>query len=726
MPSLLTARIGTRLTLSFAALLALLMVLAWLTLSRMHALSDAFQRLADSQLDTLALTADVGSLADITARKLPLMLSASPERRKPAHAEIAAANRKLDAVMATLAARLTESERQLRYQAVEARLIEYRQSFRETVDLVEAGDLAAARRYLVEETDPTLTLLAEARDELARGEQQITVDAAHTLDEQLRADRRVVLALCLTALALGTLCAVLVTRSIVRPLGRAEEGARRLAGGEYSSRVLVTTRDEVGRVSAALNTLALALSEREARIHKLANTDALTGLPQRSRFVVEAGELLKSLQRKGEGGALLCFDIDRLKTVNAILGFDAGDAVIVDAAQRLAGMLGSSARLARLAGGTFACMVPVHDAEAGRALAGALRREIEHTVAWQGQALDLAITAGLAFYPQHATGVEALLRQAEQALFEAKRAREAFAIYAPSLEATRSTHLSLLSDLHEAIVHGQLRQFLQPKLTPQGELHGAEALVRWHHPQRGWVPPGEFVPFAERTGRIRALTDWMLEQAVATLARWQRQGDNRLTIAVNVSTRDLQDASLPQRIAQTLRQHGVEPRRLQIELTETGLMETGQEPIDVLHALRGIGVWLALDDFGTGHSSLAYLQRLPMNELKVDRSFVREVQAEPRRHELLQSIVRLGHSLGLSVTAEGTETTAELAAVTDAGCDLVQGYFFAKPMACADFEAWCRDVAPTLHAGNAGLACVAAERPAGDSATVVAKVAAPA
>lgn len=695
------ARIGTRLTLSFAALLALLMVLAWLTLARMQALSEAFQRLADSQLETLALTAEVGSQADVIARKLPLMLSAPPALRKPAHAEIAQANRRLDQLMAQLAVRLPETERQLRYQALEARLIEYRQSFRETVDRIEAGNPEGARRFLVEDTDQALNQLAEARDALATAEQQMTAASARGLDERLQADRRLVLALCLTAVASGTLFAWVVTRSIVRPLGRAEEAARRLANGEYTSRVPVTTHDEVGRVSVALNTLAEAVGEREDRIHRLANTDSLTGLPQRSRFLVDGGLLLDQMRHRGEAAALLCFDIDRLKTINAILGFDAGDAVIVDAARRLASLLGPQARMARLAGGTFACLVPVRDAAMATALAAALRQEIEHKVAWQGQALDLAITAGMALCPEHATALEPLLRQAEQALFEAKRTRSDLALYAPTLEASRSSHLSLLSDLREAIEEGQLRMFLQPKLTPQGRLQGAEALVRWRHPQRGWVPPVDFVPFAERTGRIRALTDWMLNQAIATLARWRQEGQT-LTIAVNVSTRDIQDLSLPTRIHSLLQRHAVEPQWLQIELTESGLMDSGQDPIDVLHSLRKIGVWLALDDFGTGHSSLAYLQQLPMNELKVDRSFVRDVHADERRRELLGSIVRLGHSLGLKVTAEGAEARAELEVLSDAGCDLVQGYLFAKPMACDDFEAWCITTAPGLNPDNLG------------------------
>jgi len=693
-------RIGYRLSLSYAAVLGLLLVLAWLTLDRMENLSGAFGQLARGQLETIALTAEVGAQADVSARKLLLLISAPREQRLPAYAEIKTARARLDAAMAQLESRLPPGNRQLAYQELEARLIEYRRAYRDTVDLIEADDIDGARRAMAEDTEDALTLLARARDSLSRGEQEIAREQAEALEARLRRDRQLVLALCLTALAAGSLFAAAVTRSIVRPLGRAEAAARRFASGDYDSRVVVTTRDEVGRVSEALNSLAEAIGEREARILRLANTDSLTGLAQRSRFVADAAQLLAG--HVSGSAAMLCFDIDRLKTINAILGFDAGDAVIADAAERLVAVLGKTARVARLAGGTFAALVPVPSGEAARELALAVQLEVEHQVRWGGQALDLSITTGMALYPLDAQAVEPLLRQAEQALFEAKRLRSGFAPYAPSLEASRQSHLSLLSDLHDAIRHGQLRQFLQPKLTPDGELRGAEALVRWCHPQRGWVSPVEFVPFAERTGRIRQITDWMLEHAVTTLARWRREGIE-LRIAVNVSTHDIQDESLPQRIERLLVDHAVDPSRLMVELTESGLMESGESPIKVLHSLRSIGVRLAIDDFGTGHSSLAYLQQLPVNELKVDRSFVRDVNTDPRRRELLGSIVRLGHSLGLTVTAEGAETPAELAVLKDTGCDQVQGFLFAKPMDLAAFEAW-RD-------GRVPAAAAAAQSP---------------
>ena len=333
-------------------------------------------------------------------------------------------------------------------------------------------------------------------------------------------------------------------------------------------------------------------------------------------------------------------------------------------------------------------LVPIDAARSAATWISLLQGEVEGQMHWGDQSLDLSTTIGAANWPDHAQDCETLLRCAEQAMFEAKRQRSPMAVYVSSDEAARSSHLTLLSELSEAMSNGQLRMFVQPKISAVDmQPRGVEALVRWHHPVRGWIPPSDFIPFAESTGRIRQLTQWMLERAVETLATWKRSG-TELCIAVNVSTLDLQDRSLPARVKALLQRAGVAPHWLQIELTESGLMSSGPDPIAVLHALRDIGVQLAIDDFGTGQSSLGYLQRLPVTELKIDRSFVDSFNADPRRRQLLSSITSLGHSLGLLVTAEGVETQQELDALRELGCDLVQGFHIAKPMEVLQFKQW--------------------------------------
>jgi diguanylate cyclase (GGDEF)-like protein len=677
-------RIGSRLALSFAALLALLLVVAALALARLHELSAAFEQLSGEHLVRMQTAGDIGHSADEAARKLLVLLSAPRERRVHAYGEIDAANRKLDGLIESLAQQLPGGQAHPGVAGVRDALLAYRTAYGETVDEIEADDLALARRLMDERTEPALSRLVAAIQALTSAEQQATARVADAFDARIRGDVRIVLALCLVALAAGTALAGGVTRSIVRPLDHAVGVARRLAEGDYTQRVHVSTSDEVGRLSAGLNALAEAVGERESRIRRLANTDAMTGLAQRGRFIAEGEALLRSVH----AAALVCVDVDRLKVVNAVLGFDAGDAVIREAAQRLLDRLGAQGPVGRLAGGSFAALVPLRHVDDVQALADDLQHASATKLNWNGHALDLSWSVGIALHPQHASAAETLLCHAEQALFEAKRLRSGFALYAPSIEAARRSHLSLLSELQEALAHGDLRQFLQPKLAlHDGALTGAEALVRWQHPQRGWIPPGDFVPFAERTGRIGHVTQWMLDRAAATLAQWQRDGIDH-SIAVNISTHDLHDGSLPQRVQRLLASRGVRPDRLQLELTESGLMDSGEAPIAQLRALRSVGVRLSIDDFGTGHSSLAYLQRLPVHELKIDRSFVSEVDLDPRRRALVVAIVALGHSLGLEVTAEGVEREEELQVLRDAGCDLVQGHLVAKPMDRERFEAW--------------------------------------
>ncbi len=682
-------RIRARLGLTFGLLLLLLLGLAGLSIHRLTGLSDALNQIIDDQAAIRDAVSEINRNAESIARKLLVVMSPDDELRLAAYPEINAANGRLDDAMQRLALLLPEGSRSERLAEVRQHLADYRTSYVNVRDLTENEDFQTARALLGSETESALSQLVSAIYQLAASEERAGMARARALREQIDVDRTGVLVLCAAALVAGALLAVGVTRSIVYPLKRAEQGAELIARGQYGHRIEVGAADELGRMATAMNTMAAAVGEREAELRRLADIDLLTGLPQRARFIADGDRLLAGLPEGERLAVLICIDVDRLKAVNGVLGFDAGDALLRGAAAKLASLFEGVAAYGRLAGGTFAALAPVLRLDHGTALAAQLREEVEHKLSWQGQALDLSVSLGVAHWPEHADTTETLLRRAEQAMFEAKRLRQPVAVYNPGAEAARALHLSLLSDLHTAIQQDQLRQFLQPKRDLKtGLVTGAEALVRWHHPQRGWLPPGDFIPFAERSGRIRQITDWMLARAVRTLAYWAAQGREPLYIAVNISTLDLQDQTLPARLAALLAEHQVDPGQLQLEVTETGLMASGTDPIAVLHALRSWGVRLAIDDFGTGQSSLAYLQHLPVDELKVDRSFVQDVNTDPRREALLRSIVSVGHGLGLTVTTEGVENDAELAIIRNAGCDLVQGYLLAKPMALADFETW--------------------------------------
>jgi diguanylate cyclase (GGDEF)-like protein len=682
-------RIRTRLGLAFGLLLLLLLGLAALSVHRLTGLSEGLNHIVDEQAAIRDSVNEINRNAESVARKLLALMSPDSELRVAAYPEIASANSRLDDAMQRLGLLLPPGPRSERLADVRQRLAEYRASYVDARDLIEREDFQAARALLGSDTESALSLFVGATHQLAASEERIGTARARELRDQIDADRTGVLALCIGALLAGALLAVGVTRSIVKPLKRAEDGAELIAQGQYGHRIEVDSADELGHMASAMNTMASAVGEREAELRRLADVDLLTGLPQRARFVADGDRLLASLPDGERLAVLICIDVDRLKAVNGVLGFDAGDALLKGAAAKLATLFEGVAAYGRLAGGTFAALAPVIRLEHGAALAAQLREEVEHKLSWQGQSLDLSVSLGVAHWPEHAPDTETLLRRAEQAMFEAKRLRQPVAVYNPGAEAARALHLSLLSDLATAIQQDQLRQFLQPKRDLRtGRITGAEALVRWQHPQRGWLPPGDFIPFAERSGRIRQITDWMLARAVRTLADREATGREPLCIAVNISTLDIQDQTLPARLAALLAEYRVDPGQLQLEVTETGLMSSGTDPIAVLNALKAWGVRLAIDDFGTGQSSLAYLQHLPVDELKIDRSFVQDVDGDARRQALLKSIVGVGQGLGLTVTAEGVENERELAVIQGCGCDLVQGYLLARPMDLPDFEHW--------------------------------------
>ncbi|RZL33249.1 MAG: EAL domain-containing protein, partial [Rubrivivax sp.] len=659
---------------------------------RLTGLSDALNQIVDEQAAIRDSVNEINRNAEAVARKLLVLMSPDDELRIAAYPEIVSANARLDDAMQRLSIVLPAGPRSARLVEVSQRLADYRAAYVEVRNLIEQDDFQAARAMLGGDTESALSQFVGAIHQLAASEERAGTAKARELREQIDNDRGGVLALCIGALLAGATLAVSVTRSIVNPLKRAEAGAELIAQGQYGQRIDVDSADELGHMAQAMNTMAAAVGEREAELRRLADIDILTGLPQRNRFVADGNRLLASLAERSELAALICFDVDRLKAVNGVLGFDAGDALLRGAADKLASLFDDgAAAYGRLAGGTFAALAPVALLEHGAALAAQLREEVEHKLSWQGQSLDLSVSLGVAHWPDHAGDTETLLRRAEQAMFEAKRLRQPVSVYNPGAEAARALHLSLLSDLAAAIQQDQLRQFLQPKRDLKtGQIVGAEALVRWLHPQRGWLPPADFIPFAERSGRIRQITDWMLARAVRTLADREAAGLAPIYIAVNISTLDIQDQTLPARLAALLAEYRVDPGQLQLEVTETGLMSSGTDPIAVLHALKSWGVRLAIDDFGTGQSSLAYLQHLPVDELKIDRSFVQDVNTDPRREALLKSIVGVGQGLGLTVTAEGVENEAELAVIGRCGCDLIQGYLLARPMDLPALEDWLR------------------------------------
>jgi diguanylate cyclase (GGDEF)-like protein len=427
-----------------------------------------------------------------------------------------------------------------------------------------------------------------------------------------------------------------------------------------------------------------------ARNELQAREDALTGLPNRLSFREQVAEAIETATRRGRSAVVVVLDLDRFKEVNDALGHDHGDRLLRGAAERLAGAAGSCT-LARLDGDTFGALVRDADgARDGEALAVALCDALRVPVDVDGIEVELSASAGIAASPEHATDAEALVRRAEVAMSEAKHHLGVPAVYDPAHHRFTAERLTMVGDLRRAIEAGELELHYQPLADLRsGDVVAVEALVRWERRRRGMVPPGDFVPLAEHTGLIRPLTRLVLERALGQCAAWHRQG-LQLDVSVNLSARNLMEPGIVEQVAEQLEFAGVAPERLVLEITESTIMADPVRARAVLERLSQMGVGLAVDDFGIGHSSLAYLKRLPVDELKIDRAFVAGMAVDRSDAAIVRSTIAIARDLGLRTVAEGVEDQECWDQLAMMGCDLGQGYLLARPMAARELERWLR------------------------------------
>ncbi|RII15605.1 Phytochrome-like protein cph2 [Streptomyces sp. YIM 130001] len=418
--------------------------------------------------------------------------------------------------------------------------------------------------------------------------------------------------------------------------------------------------------------------------------DPLTGLPNRQWLLERAWTALDDAEQAGARSALVLIDLDRFRSVNDTLGHLAGDRLLLQIADRLRRALPKGAEAARLGGDEFAVLLPACDsATSAKRLARTLAAELSSPLDLDGLTLVLEASAGLAVYPDHALDVEGLLRRADVAMYQAKRDRTGVEVYESKRDSNTPDRLGLLGDLRRALDAGEVELHYQPKVRFDGQVAGLEALVRWVHPERGKVPPDEFIAIAESSGLMPHLTEYVLETALAQVAIWQAKGLN-VPVAVNVSPRDVHSPGFAGAVAARLARHGVPAGALQLEITEHVLLEDPQRAADTLAALTGHGVKMSLDDFGTGYSSLVHLRRLPVSELKIDRSFVARLAVDNEDAEIVRCTVDLAHSLGLLVVAEGVEDDETWERLRDLGCDAVQGWLVAAAMPPDETTAWLR------------------------------------
>jgi diguanylate cyclase (GGDEF)-like protein len=419
--------------------------------------------------------------------------------------------------------------------------------------------------------------------------------------------------------------------------------------------------------------------------------DGLTGLPNRKMLVLSTEEALAEA-RVGDRVGLFLLDLDRFKEVNDTLGHPVGDRLLQLVAHRLIHSVRPGDVVARLGGDEFAVLLPsVRDAAAAREVAARLRVALTEPVRLEGMTFDVDASFGIALYPDHAPDFEMLLQRSDVAMYLAKEGRTGVEVYAADKDRNSPERLNLLGDLRRAIDGSELRLYYQPKLDlAGGQVRGVEALLRWRHPERGMIPPAEFVPMAEQSYLMRHLTGYVIDNALAQAAHWWHTG-LREQISVNVSARDLLDSALSDRLEAGLARYRLPPMAIQLEVTERILMTDQAYTADAIRALASLGVPLALDDFGTGYSSLVRLQRLPVAEVKIDASFVRRIGESKDDERIVRSIVDLVRSLGLRSVAEGVESAEVADRLAAMGCDLGQGWLFAKPMSAADATVWLRE-----------------------------------
>jgi diguanylate cyclase (GGDEF)-like protein len=441
-------------------------------------------------------------------------------------------------------------------------------------------------------------------------------------------------------------------------------------------------------VQNALEQSQLRRRQREAQraLEHLALHDGLTDLPNRLLLRQRVEQAIADHPTV----ALLLLDIDNFKEINDTFGHQVGDRLLREVGPRLGEQLTPADLIARLGGDEFAIVLPNADADQALRVAHSMLR-VERPFLIDGHPLEVTASIGIAVFPQHGADAETLLRRADVAMYLAKRSGNSYALYRPEDDPYDASRLLLRTDLRTAITEGEIILHYQPQVAiATGEVTGLEALARWRHPTRGWIPPVEFIQVAERMALIKPLTAHVLELAARQVVDWQAMGIS-LPVAVNVSMRNLLDPQFPETLESTISAAGVEARKLKLEITESALMVEPTRVLETMNQVRAMGVAFAIDDFGTGYSSLAYLQRLPVEELKIDRAFVGQVPVDQGSLAIVRATIELAGSLGLEVVAEGVEDEATWQTLQRLGCSMAQGYFLSRPMPVAEVAGWVRD-----------------------------------
>lgn len=676
--------IRSRLIVAFSTLLVLLGLVAGIALQHIETLTFGMRSFVDQQARVALLAQEANQQAQQAAIQL-LRLLQTPDKanRIPLY-------RAMDVAMAASVSaidQLEKHDRQSLDRADIARLIalreEYAKSIQITVELIEIDSAGAALAHFGSSTEGDLNRLLDQTRQLAAFEQQQMQTGVERLEQSATQIRELALLIAALAILTGAALAVLIARSIVRPVGEAVAVAESISRGDYATAIPRGGLRETRTLLDALGSMRGAIASREQQITRLAYVDTLTALPNRTRFM-EA--LVHAVGHSH--GALILLDVDRFAPINNALGFAVGDRMLREIALRLQKAVNGETLVARLGGDEFALLLDGADKAVATAQAEAILGELRQPVMLDGQRLDIDASLGIVFYPDDGGSTTMLLRRVDLAMSAAKRRHDGYAFAADQADRAPHETLALVGEMREALGRDEFAVYFQPKLDlASRRISGAEALLRWRHPARGLVPPGSFIPFAEQTGFIREITPWLLRQVIVQATGWRSVGLS-IVASVNLSTLDLLSNNLVGQIRTLLDESCLPPELLCLEITESALMDDPEQALAHLGDLAALGIKLSIDDYGSGQASLAYIRNLPVDELKIDRVFVTQVDSHPKNAAIVRSTLLLCRELGLSVVAEGAETADEMNWLVANGCPVVQGYAVARPMPADEFVAW--------------------------------------
>lgn len=494
-----------------------------------------------------------------------------------------------------------------------------------------------------------------------------------------------------------------IARKELRPLGEIEQFLSSFSEGNFSNRLTFDKNNHFSWLADKINEMAIKIDQlvkvmkekADDKIEHMAFHDDLTNLPNRRKFREVLVKEIEEAKKEKRQFAVLYLDLDGFKTINDMLGHSYGDKLLIKITNRLKNVLGNDGIVARLGGDEFTAMVPLPEKKLEHIenICERLIEAFDEYFEIDGDKITISISIGVAFYPKDGRTHDILLRNADAALYEAKTlGKRQYVYYLPHMSEEVLERIELEKHLRLALDKNELTLHYQPQINAKtGEIVGVEVLLRWYHEEFGMVPPGKFIPIIEKSNLINEVGEWVLRTACAQSKKWQDEGMDKIAISVNVSARQFQQANLVEQVESILNETGLEPQYLTIEITESTAMENIRDSFEKMNALKRLGIQIAIDDFGTGHSSLRYLKSFPLDMLKIDRSFINDIDPTRNDTEVVTAIIGLAHNLKIGLIAEGVEEKRQLEFLMLNRCEIIQGYLFSKPLPEDEFKRWYRE-----------------------------------